>query len=51
MQAQNQNEVHTGTLDGYTLSRTLGQGFSAKVKLGTNEAGKQFAIKMFYLDN
>ena len=24
MQAQNQNEVQTGTLDGYTLSKTLG---------------------------
>jgi len=34
-------------LDGYRTDRTLGQGFSAKVKLATDEAGNSFALKIF----
>ena len=41
----------TSTLDGFTLGRTLGTGFSAKVKLGTAEDGEQYALKIFRLDN
>ena len=41
----------SSTLDGYQLTRTLGSGFSAKVKLAQDEHGKQFAIKVFDLDN
>ena len=39
------------TLDGFTLSRTLGSGFSAKVKLGTSQDGTEYALKIFRLDN
>jgi len=35
----------------YTLGRTLGSGFSAKVKLVTRADGKKFAMKIFRLDN
>ena len=41
----------TSTVGQYTLGRTLGSGFSAKVKLGTNPSGDQFAVKIFRLDN
>ena len=41
----------TATLDGFTLGRTLGSGFSAKVKLGTNQEGVEYALKIFRLDN
>ena len=41
----------TTTLDGFTLGRTLGQGFSAKVKHATAHDGKVFAIKIFRLNN
>ena len=37
--------------DELTLGRTLGSGFSAKVKLGTTPDGKEYAIKIFRLDN
>ena len=38
-------------LDNYSLGRTLGEGFSAKVKLGTRDDGQEFALKIFRLDN
>ena len=41
----------TATLDGFTLGRTLGSGFSAKVKLGTAQDGTEYALKIFRLDN
>lgn len=41
----------TSTLDGFTLGRTLGSGFSAKVKLGTSQDGTEYAIKIFRHDN
>jgi serine/threonine protein kinase len=34
-------------LDGFTTGRTLGQGFSAKVKLATDAAGNSVALKIF----
>ena len=40
-----------GTLDQYSLTKTLGSGFSAKVKLAHDASGKEFAIKMFDLGN
>ena len=39
------------SLDGFTLGRTLGSGFSAKVKLGTSQDGTEYALKIFRLDN
>ena len=39
----------TSTIDGYQLSKTLGEGFSAKVKLATGPDGKQYALKIFDL--
>ena len=46
-----QNTV-TGTLDDkYTLTRTLGSGFSAKVKLAKDIDGQEFAIKIFDQNN
>ena len=47
MQA-NQGQI-TGTLDQYRLTKTLGSGFSAKVKLAYDQEGKEFAIKIFDL--
>ena len=41
----------TATLDGFTLGRTLGTGFSAKVKVGTSADGTDYALKIFQLDN
>ena len=41
----------TATLDGFTLGRTLGTGFSAKVKIGTAADGTEYALKIFQLDN
>ena len=41
----------TSTLDGYTLGRTIGNGFSAKVKVGTDSEGNEFALKIFDLAN
>ena len=38
-------------LDNYTLGKTLGSGFSAKVKHGTAEDGTEYALKIFRLDN
>merc|ERR1712051_457127 len=34
-----------------TLGRTLGSGFSAKVKVGTSADGTDYALKIFQLDN
>jgi len=42
------NQAH---IDGYTIGRTLGSGFSAKVKLGTREDGTEHALKIFRKDN
>ena len=39
----------TATLDNFTLGQTLGQGFSAKVKIGIDEDGKKYALKIFDL--
>ena len=36
-------------VDNYTATRTLGKGFSARVKLATDEEGNQCALKIFYL--
>jgi RIO-like serine/threonine protein kinase len=41
----------TSTLGAYTIGRTLGSGFSAKVKLGTAQDGSEYAVKIFRLDN
>ena len=41
----------TSTIGGYTLGRTLGSGFSAKVKLATAQDGSEVAMKIFRLDN
>ena len=47
MQA-NQGQI-SGMLDQYRLTKTLGSGFSAKVKLAYDQEGKQYAIKIFDL--
>ena len=39
------------TLEGYTIGRTLGSGFSAKVKHATDQQGNQYALKIFRHDN
>lgn len=39
----------TGVLDKYKLTKTLGSGFSAKVKLAYADDGKEYAIKIFDL--
>ena len=36
----------TSTIDRYTLGKTLGMGFSAKVKAAQDEQGRKFAIKL-----
>ena len=41
----------TDTLDNFTLGRTLGTGFSAKVKVGQAEDGTSYALKIFDLSN
>lgn len=41
----------TQTLDEYTVGRTLGEGVSAKVKVGTAFDGTEYALKIFRLDN
>jgi serine/threonine-protein kinase RIO1 len=41
----------TAYIGNYQLGRTLGSGFSAKVKLATVQDGTQYAIKIFRLDN
>jgi len=39
------------TLDHYYLTKTLGAGFSAKVKLAHKDDGSEYAIKIFDLSN
>ena len=39
----------TSVIDDFKLSKTLGEGFSAKVKLATDPNGKQYALKIFDL--
>ena len=41
----------TSFIDSYTLGRTLGEGFSAKVKVGVAPDGTEYALKIFDLDN
>ena len=48
---ENAENTITGTLDKYTLTKTLGSGFSAKVKLAHDDSGKEYAIKIFDLNN
>jgi hypothetical protein len=38
-------------IDNYTLLKTLGAGVSAKVKLAVDQNGKQYALKIFDLEN
>ena len=45
-------ELHvTGILDKYRLTKTLGSGMSAKVKLAIDEEGNEYAIKIFDMTN
>jgi hypothetical protein len=37
----------TATIDNYTIGRTLGSGFSAKVKEGYQADGSKVALKIF----
>ena len=37
----------TATIDEYILGKTLGEGATAKVKLGTTADGSEFALKIF----
>ena len=39
------------TIDGYTIGRTLGSGFSAKVKVGIAQDGTEYALKIFKKTN
>ena len=48
---QVQNQEITGILDQYSLTKTLGSGFSAKVKLATDKDGNEYAIKIFNMEN
>lgn len=41
----------SSTIDNFTLGRTLGSGFSAKVKVGMAEDGTEYALKIFNLQN
>ena len=41
----------TATIEGYSIGRTLGSGFSAKVKHATAADGTEVALKIFRLDN
>ena len=38
------------TIDGFNIGRTLGSGFSAKVKEGFNADGSKIALKIFQKD-
>ncbi len=40
----------TAQLDGYSIGKTLGSGFSAKVKYAQNQAGEERALKIFRKD-
>ena len=39
----------TTTIDNFEITKTLGTGFSAKVKLAKDQNGKQYALKIFKL--
>ena len=39
------------TIDGFTIGRTLGSGFSAKVKVGIAQDGTEYALKIFKKSN
>ena len=39
------------TIDNYTVGKKLGEGFSAKVKLATDQTNTQYALKIFPLDH
>ena len=39
----------TSTIDGFTLDKTLGSGFSAKVKLAHDANNAEYALKIFDL--
>ena len=41
--------MSSGSIDGYQLGRTLGSGYSAKVKLAVDAKGEQYALKIFDL--
>lgn len=41
----------TSTIDNFTVTKTLGSGFSAKVKLAQDENNNQYALKIFDLTN
>ena len=41
--------MNADKIDGYRLGRTLGSGYSAKVKLAFDADGNQFALKIFDL--
>ena len=41
----------TNTIDNFELKKTLGSGFSAKVKLAMGSDGNQYALKIFELSN
>ena len=41
----------TSTIDGFTLTKTLGSGFSAKVKLAHDANNDEYALKIFDLTN
>ena len=44
------NQV-SAKLDDFTIGRKLGQGFSAKVKIGVAPDGTERALKIFDLNN
>lgn len=41
----------TSTIDQFTLTKTLGSGFSAKVKLARDSTDCEYALKIFDLSN
>ena len=41
--------MQSGAIDNYTVGKTLGEGYSAKVKLAVDEEGNQVALKIFDL--
>lgn len=41
----------TSTIDGFQITKTLGSGFSAKVKLAVDDNGDEYALKIFDLTN
>ena len=43
--------MHNTEIDGFRLIKTLGSGYSAKVKLAVDSEGNQYALKIFDLSN